>query len=168
MRERFFTATSTAGALLVNDRYEPPPGRRGPQRGHVDRALIGRIQALVVPVSLIVTDAGAAGPEGHWPGEVRRSLDAHRSAMQDWFGRAARFVQDGDHADTLQRDLPEPPDFTTARAALPEPQARRLEAHEALYRLLGRELRAILDTLLPPAPAAGAMQPGRQDLVLAG
>ncbi len=164
LRERFFTAANAAGALLVNDRYEPPAGRRSP----IDRALVGRIQALIVPVSLIVIDAGDAGPAQDWPQEVRRGLDAHRTAMQRWFDRAAGLVATGANADTLKRDLPEPPDFTKQRALLPEAEARRLKGHEALHRLLASELHTILDTLLPPAVPARASQRSRQDLALAG
>lgn len=116
LRQGFDKAISGTQASLVNDRYETTrmrPDRLAPDREHrlIDARSVASVQALVLPVSMIVAlrqpDAGeATAPEG-----AQDATGEYQGAMAEWFRGCARWMRKGTGGGALLATLPRPPDL---------------------------------------------------------
>ena len=149
---------------MPNDPYEPGEIRRGLGQRPLDAAVLTEVQALMVPVAVIV---------GHRPDSVRRddlseasreAIGAHQRAMAAWFRRCARWVRSGAGAAEMAASLPQPPRLEDLAEDGQEPATSdlvraHLTARAAWYGVLHKDIRSILNQV-GPRPSADAPAPG--------
>ncbi len=140
LRQGFDKAIAGTQASLVNDRYETTrirPDRRDRDREHrlIDAGSVASVQALVLPVSMIVAlQQQPGGTEASMPKAAQVATADYQGAMADWFRGCARWMQDGTGGGALLATLPRPPDLAHAG---PEGNAEaHLAACAAWYGLL--------------------------------
>jgi multidrug resistance protein MdtO len=145
LRAAFANAIEQARGVLVNDIYERPFSRN---IGHIDAAVLLEVQALIVPVTVLLglrrdqAWGDVAAPE-------RAAVLAYHQALAQWFDRCALWIRSGNGGETIAASLPAPP------AAAPGPAGRafgHLAARLAWYRLLDQDIRLILHQVRPHAP----------------
>ena len=139
LRRQFGRSIAQGQSVLVNDPYdvrEAQPRERRP----IDSSLLSKIQELIVPVSVIISDRRFATV-----GDERASSDdqhserAHHQALSGWFRRCARWVRTGMGGADVTSSLPEPP-----------------SGDPGWYCILHHDLRSIIETFGPPSADGGA------------
>jgi multidrug resistance protein MdtO len=140
----FGQAIAQTRAVLVNDPFETSEVRRAVGRRPIDATGVEEVGRLFISVSAILdllTDRA-----GHdLPEEVTDAIWAHSQALAGWFRQAALWARSGEGADAVSGGPPEPP-------ALSGP-GDHLAALGTWYRLLGQDIRKILDEVGPqPQP----------------
>ena len=119
LREDFDKAIAATQAVLVNDPYEATrmrPDRRDPNRGRrlIDAGSIASLQAMVLPVSMILAHRPPEPVRAAIPQPARESSRAYQEAMSAWFHACARWMETGTGGGELLAALPPPPDFSHA------------------------------------------------------
>ena len=163
LRQRFGQAIAKTRSFLVNDPYEPDAIRQDRNYRHAINAdTVTQVQALVIPVSVILGHQ----PDPAWrdavPAESRAAIHAHHQALADWFRRYAAWIRNGEGVEGLAASLPKPPileshgragEVRTEKGAV----ARHLAARTEWYRLLHRDICAVLEEIGPVANATAAL-----------
>ena len=147
LRQGFDKAIAGTQASLVNDRYETTrvrPDRRDPDR---ERRLIGAgavasVQALVLPVSMLLSLEPAGDAEAAVPAAGQDAAHAYQEAMAKWFGGCAGWVQKGTGGSALLASLPTPPDLD--RTGARGDAAANLTARAAWFALLHEDALAMI------------------------
>jgi multidrug resistance protein MdtO len=152
----FVQTIGQANALLVDDPYDPA----GPPKQGAPRAITGdlllQVQALIVPISVILT----LGEAPEWvsvAGRPRDAVLAYHRAMSQWFHLCASWVRTGAGAADLVAALPSQPDaesLADGEAASREHCAERV----AWYNALDRDIIVILEQVGPQPLALSAQQ----------
>ena len=153
----FAQSIEQASELMVNDPYEPLHVRNPAAPGAITAGVLERVQALMVPVSVILT----LGEDQAWnsvEGPARAAvLDYHRT-MSEWLRRAADWVRTGTGAGDVIAALPKPPGASTLVTGSPEARTHGAE-RAAWYTVLHQDIRAILQDVAPPSFAERPSQP---------
>lgn len=164
LRRRFGEAIAGTREVLVNDSYEPAEVRREVGRGVIDASVVTRIQALIVPVSILLRHEAAPAWRLAVPERSRCAADAHQEALAEWLRRFAEWVRTGTGAAGLRDALPVPPaglpdlarhgryDTSAAQWAA----SRHLAIRATWYRILHREIASLLDEIGPDAASVDA------------
>ena len=157
LRQRFGQAIAQAREVMVNDPYEPDRLRPDRGRSPIDAGVVTQVQALIVPVSVILGHQPGPARDDDLPRASRDAIRAHNEATSGWLRRWAAWVRDGEGAAELVSSLPELPGLDAsagAEADRTEDAARRLAAQAAWYGVLRQDIHAILDEVGPgTAPA---------------
>ena len=119
LRQGFDTAIAGTQAIIVNDPYETSrirPDRRDPDRDRrvIDAKSVASLQALVLPVSMIVAQSAPQAAHVAMPRAAQESVKAYQAAMTEWFHACSRWMQKGTGGRELLATLPEPPDLAHA------------------------------------------------------
>jgi multidrug resistance protein MdtO len=138
-RAGFAEAIGQARAIIVNEPFET---RAVDGRGPIDAGILAQVQALFVPVAVIL-DLRRQIP-------VSVDVAGYQAALASWLERAAAWIRDGSGADEITKSLPESPEGT--------------EPVLIWHRLLDQDIRAILAQVGPQAPAPGHPASGELDL----
>ncbi len=161
LRQGFDKAIAGAQANLVNDHYETTrmrPDRRDPDREHrlIDAGSVASVQALVLPVSMIVSldqvDGAKAMPK-------QNATEGYEAAMADWLRGCAHWMQSGAGGSALLATLPKPPGRKrTGPQAEPEAQTT---AHAAWFGILHDDAISMISELGADAGHVGtpALEP---------
>ena len=146
----FVESIEQASALLINDPYDVHVPNRGTPRP-IDAGLLHRVQALMVPVSVIlILDES---PEWRLLEDApRAAVLSYHHAMGDWLHRCAAWVRSGSGADAMMASLPQPPTDDELEAGAGPAREHGAE-RAAWYGVLRDDLRAILDDVAPRAHA---------------
>ena len=168
LRRRFGQCIAAARGVMVNDPYEISEARRDGTRRAIDAALLTRVQALLVPVSVILGHR----PDPLWrdavPEAVRQQIVAHHLAMAAWFRRCATWTRTGIGADAIAGSLPPPPRLRladgAAHGASRDAVAAHLAARAGWYCILHDDVAGILDQVAP-GPSHGLATPARSALL---
>ncbi len=149
LRRRFGQCIAGARGVMVNDPFEAGEVRLDVGRRPIDAAVLTRVQALLVPVSVILGHR----PDPLWrdavPEANRQEIVAHHAAMAAWFRRCASWTRTGAGGAAMAGSLPPPPrlglaDDTVAGASHGE-VAAHLAARAGWYGILHDEVDSILD-----------------------
>jgi multidrug resistance protein MdtO len=152
----FAQAIAQARDLLVNDSLEGAATRPPEERRSIDSLLLSDVQALMIPLSVIL-DMAADPVWQEVPANIQEMIHSHHDAMARWFRRCGAWVASGHDSLAVVASLPEPPRITSA--TLDADSANAIAAHlatrAAWYELLWRDIEAILGRLaLSPVPGA--------------
>ena len=159
----FAQCIEQANALLVNDPYEPLHIRDPAAPGAITAGVLARVQALMVPVSVILT----LGDDKAWSnvdGPPRAAVLEYHQAMSAWLRRAADWVRSGTGAGDVIAALPRPPSAGTLAAGSPEARTHGAE-RAAWYAALHQDIGAILQDVAPPSLATRTRQPHESEFV---
>ena len=158
-RAAFFRAIAQARSVMVNEPFETRSVLAADGRRQIDAGILASVQALFIPVSVLLD----LRDDPAWqcvPDSTRTMLDAHQTALANWFQRAANWVRTGEGADDVAESLPEPPPSPST-----QPQGDHASALAAWYHLLHQDILTILGHVGPHAQPATAAAPGELHLV---
>ena len=168
LRRDFDTAISGASASLANDPYETTrmrPDRTGPTPRHrvIDGETVASVQALMVPVAVLVGRDRAARPPDGAQAVDWEAIRGHRQAMAAWLHGCAAWVRTGIGGDDLLANLPAPLDLpgsdATGAASCLHRQAAWLgvlhEDASAMVRKIGADADRAAGNVPEGAVAAG-------------
>jgi multidrug resistance protein MdtO len=153
-RAGFAQAIGQARSVIVNEPFETRSVLAADGRRPIDAGILARVQALFIPVSVLLDLRHDPAWEGV-PDSTRTMMDAHQTALANWFQRAANWIRTGEGADDVAESLPETLLFPAA-----QPQGDHVAALVAWYRLLQHDILAILHQVGPRALAGPAAEPG--------
>ena len=145
LRAAFGTAIEQARGVLVNDVYERPFSDRA---GHIDAAVLLAVQALIVPLTVLLDLRRNPAWQDLAAGE-RDAVLAYHHALAQWFGRCALWLRTGLDGDAVAESLPLPPETFQGPAGTP---SSHLAARQKWYRLLDQDIRVILHQVRPAPP----------------
>ncbi len=139
VRQKFDAAIAGAQAMLVDDPYETTrmrPDRLHPDRERrlVDAGSVASLQALVLPVSMILAHQVPDPVRAVISRPAREAARAYQEAMAAWFQACARWMRTGAGGGELLAALPRPPGF--ADAAPDDEAATHLSARAAWFGIL--------------------------------
>ena len=147
LQRRFAEAIAATRKLMPDD---PETADREGARRTIDRPALLRIQALVIPVAVILGDLPRASPEG---GPVAAGDDvlAYHRDLAAWLRRAGTWTRTGTGASELSGSLPTPPVRSVVETSVDETrdEAERPRSREDWYRVLDGDLRSILRDVGP-------------------
>jgi len=121
-RAGFAQAAIQARTVMVNEAFETETVRSAGGTRPIDAGIVAQVQALFVPVSVIL-DLRREAPR-------QDAVGRYHAALAEWFQRAATWIRDGSGAGRVAEGPPAPP-------AIEEPLG-------LWHRLLDQDLRAIL------------------------
>ncbi len=168
LREDFDKAIAATQAVLVNDPYETTrmrPDRRDPNRDRrlIDTGSVASLQALVLPVSMILAHQPPGSVRAAIPQPAREASRAYQAAMSAWFHACARWMRTGAGGGELLAALPQPPDFP--HASVDGEAATHLRARAAWFGVLHDDAVAMIGAV--GADAAHAASVPAPDVALA-
>ncbi len=153
LRKRFDSAIEKSQSLLSDDPYDLASRegryRRDPSPHRtIDMSLVREIQQLVVPVLVLRSDR-LRGQQEQRPGAGdRHNLVSYRDNMEDWFGRAAAYVCNGQEEESISERLPPPPNAGSEQGSDADLPALHASAADAAWcDMLHQDLRHLLDTI---------------------
>jgi multidrug resistance protein MdtO len=118
----FIQAIGQAQAVMVNEPFEAHVPLTADGSRPIDGAILAQVQALFVPVLVILDLRRNSSEAGH--------ARTYHAALTNWFQRAAAWIRDGSGAAEITESLPEPPELN--------------EPLGIWHRLLYQDIRAIL------------------------
>ena len=140
----FGAATTAARGLMANTDYERIAVGRSGARRPIDIGTLAGLETVMLALCVIVNlQSDPAWPEA--PAAVRQAVLAYHDQMAGWFDRCAHWVRTGIGGQTLEADIPTPPQLG----------GPPLAARAAWYGVLDRELRAIMAQVMHRAVADG-------------
>ena len=138
----FFQAVAGVRDLMVHDALERQVKRSG-DSGEIDARMLTELQALVVPVTIVLQLAdkgGSQGGLGMLPASVCAEIEAYHQALARWLRSAATWVREQAPASRFADTLPAPPVLLTDRPGA---------SQAAWYARLDGDLRRIIERLVP-------------------
>ena len=148
---QFGGSISQASSLLAKDHFATGKAARARDRGVIDAELLGKVQQLLVPVSVILEDPEEQ-QQGrcHGAGSDRDAGRRYKAALSAWLKSCSQWVRTGKNWPEVASSFPELPLDTGT---------------SAWYKLLYLDLRSLIRGVEPANMAGAAAHPtlGPQD-----
>ncbi len=163
LRQRFGAAIGKVRAALPDQTLELEDVSTDSHH-RIDAMVVTQIQALLVPVSVLLAAPAAQGGDAAAPGNGLRTVASYPQAMSDWLKACSRWIRTGQGGEDLRTTLPAAPasdDPSGSQERTDRGAAHHFATPLSWYRILNEDIEAILNRV-GPIRDNGAIEPRRQ------